>query len=71
MSQLRIGQEVTIKSLALEYSDYQNIKGVLSSIDGETLNIAIPEKALTVEDERELHHEAGKVFVKVKRNQVH
>jgi len=68
MRNLKINQEVIIKTLSLEYCDYNNIKGRIISIDSDYTGatIAVPEKSFSMEDERDLIKKDGKVIIHVK-----
>ncbi len=67
---MKIGQNVKIKTLCLEYSDYKDVKGTIHDIAPESILIALPVNSLCEEDERELHREGDQVFVKVKKEAV-
>jgi len=68
--ELQKGSKVIIKSISLEYSDYQNIRGEVIEIEGDLIKVTVPIKSFSEEDERELLHENGFVFVKVKQDQI-
>jgi len=66
---LKIGQQVLIEKLSLQYSDYKNLDGVvLEIIDGDYVRVAIPKDKIFVEDERELSKDGDNVLVRVKKS---
>ena len=66
MNRFAIGQKVLVKSLSLEYSDYKNIDGEVTDVDGDYCRVSIPCKKICLEDLRELRKAGDRAFVRVK-----